>query len=549
MVAGAPSNTYRFGLFRLDSSGADLSLLDQAGTWTSVTIGSRALDLLLLLLHRHGEILTRDEIMDAVWPGVAVEESNLTVQISALRRILDHVHAGPSYIQTISGRGYRFLPTVRSEGADVPIVNPAMLVHASVPDRRRRLSIIVSPFRNLSDDQSLDHLADIITDNLTTDLSYLPGVFVNAGPLVGTHGFTTIDVRQVGIELGVSYLTRGAIRGTAHRTVVSFQLIDVDSLAQIWAERFEIDRTDISDADDEIAGRMVRTVYLKLIDDVSRQIDTMPRRDWTSYDLIMRGRALRLQPISPKSRHDAVQCFEHALSMDPRSAAAKLGVSTVLISNLLDGWSESVKQDEARAEQLLLEVLHDDAGIPDAHASTGMLRRLQGRLSDSATDLRLAAGLAPNNLLANGQLAITMVHLGQPDAAIPLLEKCLRWAPHDTSTPINQVILGLSQLLLGRVDEAIIYFRNSRAGNPRLYYAHWFLAAALGLRGELSEAGYALRQAVEIRPDLGCQSNLDEMLKLTSPKFLRLYRGTVYAGLLQAGLRKTARHFAPIPDE
>jgi adenylate cyclase len=418
-----------------------------------------------------------------------------------------------------------------------------------VPDRRRHLSIIVSPIRNLSGDAACDHLAEIITDNLTTDLSHLPGVFVNARPLIGTHQPTAIDVRQVAMELGVSYLVRGTIRGISDRTGVSFQLIDVDSFAQIWAERFEIDLTGIADPADEIAGRLARTVYVKLIEDVSRHIEALPSRDWTSYDHIMRGRSLRLRPVSAASRQDAATYFERALSMDPRSAAAKLGISTVLISNLLDGWSQSLREDEARAEQLLLEVLQDDAGIPDIHTSTGMLRRLQGRLSDSEIELKLAAELAPNNLHANAQLGITMVHLGHPDAAIPLLEKCLRLAPNDMSTPGNHVVLGLSKLLLGRVDEAVISCRNSRAGNPRLSYAHWFLAAALGLRGELSEANDALRQAIEIKPDLGGQSSLDEMLRWTNPRFLGLYRGTVYLGLLRAGLRKTARHFVPLSDE
>jgi DNA-binding winged helix-turn-helix (wHTH) protein len=118
MGVTATTGTYRFGLFRLDARGTGVSRLDDDGAWIPVAIGARARDLLSLFVRRNGEVLPRDEIMQAVWPGVAVEESNLTVQIFALRRALDQAHVGPSCIQTISGRGYRFLPTVTLESAD-----------------------------------------------------------------------------------------------------------------------------------------------------------------------------------------------------------------------------------------------------------------------------------------------------------------------------------------------------------------------------------------------------------------------------------------------
>ena len=151
---------------------------------------------------------------------------------------------------------------------------------------------------------------------------------------------------------------------------------------------------------------------------------------------------------------------------------------------------------KARAEQLLTEILRDDADNADAHAHMGTLRRAQGRLSDARIELEIAVGLAPNNIHAIGHLGITLTFLGNPEAAVPLIERCLRLAPHDRNTPVNQAVLGLCKILLGDVDEAVIWLRKARAANPRLFYIHAFLAAALALRDELDEAGDALRQAV-----------------------------------------------------
>ena len=533
MDAASTSDTFRFGSFRLQARGGRLSRLDGHGNWVDFAIGSRALDLLLLLLRHHGEVLSRDEIMDSVWRGVSVEESNLTVQIAALRRVLDQGDSGPSCIQTISGRGYRFVPKVTAEMADDPVVGRTGVAPVAVTDPRRRLSIIVLPFKSAGDDGDLDSLADSITDDLTSDLSCLPGAFVVASASSGE----------------VNYGIQGSVRGTVNLTRVSVQLIDMVTHAHLWAERFDVAGASSADVRDEIIGRLLRSLAMNLVENVDRQIEAVPPEDWTPNDLVMRGSALTSRPASAKHRHDAMRYFERALALDPDFVDAKLGIGRILVSNLLDGWSQSIEQDEARAEQLLLDVLRDNGESAEAHTIMGMLRRMQGRLADSEIELKIAIALTRNNLPASRQLGITLAQLGQPEAAVPLIERSLRLAPHDSGTPVSQFTLGLCRLLSGQVDEAIHALKYARAGNAGLWYTHLILAAALALRGELRDAGDSLRQAIEIRPDLGSQSSLNEMLKQTSPRFRELYRGTVYAGLLRAGFAQAARDFVPLPDE
>ena len=175
--------------------------------------------------------------MAAVWPGTVVEDNNLTVQIAALRRILDQGRAGGSCIQTVAGRGYRFAAVVTRQAGDSAISPTRVAVidtHPSPP-----LSIVVLPFTNLSNDPDQEYFADGITDDLTTDLSRIAGSFVIARGTAFTYKGKAVDAKQVGRELGVRYALEGSIRRAGNQVRVNAQLIDAETDAHLWAERFE----------------------------------------------------------------------------------------------------------------------------------------------------------------------------------------------------------------------------------------------------------------------------------------------------------------------
>jgi DNA-binding winged helix-turn-helix (wHTH) protein len=184
LVVDGPSSTdiSLFEGFRLDRRSGILCRRDQRGVFAPLTIGSRALDILGVLVDRPGELVSRDEIMEAVWPGTVVEDSNLNVQVAALRRILDQDRELGSCIQTVSGRGYRLLvPVTPVEPATPQSGNSSGGPVAEAPAHLTvapRLSIVVLPFTNLSDDREQQYFADGITEDLTTDLSRLAGMFV-----------------------------------------------------------------------------------------------------------------------------------------------------------------------------------------------------------------------------------------------------------------------------------------------------------------------------------------------------------------------------------
>ena len=173
------------------------------------------------------------------------------------------------------------------------------------------------------------------------------------------------------------------------------------------------------------------------------------------------------------TRQEGLLASERALAIDPESVDARIGIANNLVANILDSWSTSPAQDAARAEQLLNEALERNTGSAWAHFTMGMLRRWQNRLPESKIELETAIALNRNYSFALRQLCITLTFLGQPKAAIPLVEKSIRLDPHSPNIHVAYWAFGCCHLLLGHVDAAVDLFRKARAANPRLAYSNW----------------------------------------------------------------------------
>jgi TolB-like protein len=252
----ATANIFLFEDFRLDRQGDGLSRRDEHGVFVPVSIGPRTLDVLSVLVERAGDLVSKEEIMAAVWRRSVVENANLTVQIATLRRVLDQGRSGGSCIQTVAARGYRFTPAVtaahgsrRAGGA------------AQVP----RMSIIVLPFTNLSDDPEQGYFADGLVDDLTTDLSRIDGLFVISRNTAFTYKGAAVNAKQLSQELGVRYVLEGSVRRSGNQLRVNAQLIDAQLGAHLWAERFDHDTGDLFAPQNEITSRIAVALDIELI--------------------------------------------------------------------------------------------------------------------------------------------------------------------------------------------------------------------------------------------------------------------------------------------
>ena len=583
MDAPASSDIFDFGDFRLDQRGGGLFRYGEGGRLVPVSTGSRALDVLGILLKRNGDLVSKDEIMAAVWPETVVEEANLTVQISALRRLLDLGRSDASCIQTVPGRGYRFIGAVRrvAAGSHEPKApaaensppNPGVIATAA-PRRHgplrgvvaalllagfaalgwsaarsdgygwfrkeaapSRLSIVVLPFANLGTDPEQEYFADAITGDLTTDLSRISGSVVIAHSTAMSYREKPVDVRQIGRDLDVRYVFEGSVRRMGDQVQVNAQLLDAESGAHIWAERFETDRRNLATAQSEITGRLARTLNVELVEAAGRRIGQEKNIDPDASDLAMRGWSLWFRPFSLATRQEAMLLFEQALKIDPRSADAKIGLATILVSNVGVGSSRSPVEDGLRAERLLVEAIEGDANSSRAHEVLGTLRRIQNRLAKSRIEFETAVALDRNNAHALLGLGETLMFLGRPADAIPAIESAMRLDPRDPNAAFGEWALGTCQLLLGHTDEAADRLRTARAENPQIYFFQIYLAGALGLRGDIDEARTALAAAFRLNPKANSLARWSAAQAwMNNPQFAALRGNTLDVGLRRAGM-------------
>jgi adenylate cyclase len=398
-----------------------------------------------------------------------------------------------------------------------------------------RLSFVVLPFANLSSDPDQEYFADGITDDLTTDLTRISGSFVIARNTAFTYKGKPVDVKQLGRELGVRYVIEGSVRRTGDRVRANVQLIDAETGAHLWADRFDTDRANAAEAQAEITGRLARTLNSELVQDAGRRIEHERAVDPDARDLVMRGWAWSHRPVSVATRQEARRAFEQALEVDPGSVDARIGLATILLNNIIDSRSSATQQDQARAEALLLEALEHGANRSMAHQAMGNLRRVQNRLIEARIEGETAIALDRNNAGAHFGLGQTLMVMGKPEAAIPYIEKAIRLNPHATNNSFPYWALGACHLFLGHLDEAIDLLRKSRATNPRFYWIHRWLAGALGFKGDLDEARALLTEGIKLRPDVNSLARYRAQFPWSDPQYLTLRANSMEAGLRRAG--------------
>ena len=492
-----------------------------------IALEPQVFDLLVYLVRNRDHVVSKDELLGAVWGGRIVSESTLTSRINAVRKAVGDSGEEQRLIRTVPRKGIRFVGIVQEEPTSAPASSPAP-----------RLSIVVLPFTNLSHDPEQEYFADAITDDLTTDLTQISGSVVIARSTAFTYKGKPIGVKQIGRDLGVRYVLEGSVRRAGEQVHVNAQLIAADSGAHVWAARFEANHWNLAEAQREITGRLAWTLNLELLEDVGRRIEQENTIDPDARDLVMLGWTWWHRPRSAATMREAQRAFERALEIDPRSVDARVGLARVLTVNLQGHFAPQARaafqQEGVRAERLLLEAIESDPNNPRARSTMGRLRRIQNRLAEARIEFETAIVLDPNDSFSHVQLAVTLLYLGEPAAAVPEAETALRLSPRDPQLWGYYWPLGWARLLLNEVDAAIEMLTRARAANPRNWHNHFVLAAALGLKGDLDGAKAALAGALERNPGVASLAGYRAFHPWGNPQYWTLFEKTAAVGLRQA---------------
>jgi TolB-like protein/Flp pilus assembly protein TadD len=397
-----------------------------------------------------------------------------------------------------------------------------------------RLSIVVLPFANLSNDPEQQYFADGITEDLTTDLSRIPGMLVISRNTAFTYRNKPIDTKQIGRELGVRYLLEGSVRRSGKQVRINAQLIETETDTHLWAERFDSDTVDLFALQNEITARIGNTLNLELIAvEAARPIE---RPD--ALDYIFRGRVLFLgKPPSRDHYAEAMSLFEHALALDPQSAEAQTYLAAVLVIRVVTFMTDSVAADLARAEGLVDQALAASPRSAYAHYIKGTVLRAQNRWGEAIPEFEMALTLNRNSVGALQGLGWCRLYTGSLDEVIPLGEQAIRLSPRAHDIGYRYLLIGTAHLLKSQIDEAIVWLEKGRSIMPAVPNMRGRLASAYALRGETERAAAELASARRLNGDLFSSiARLEAGQPWGVPKIHALFEATYFVGLRKAGM-------------
>jgi len=414
--------------------------------------------------------------------------------------------------------------------AGVPTASGSSATSTSPGVIAPRLSIVVLPFTNLSDDRDQQYFADGITEDLTTDLSRLENMFVISRNTAFTYRNKPIDTKQIGRELGVRYVLEGSVRRSANQVRISAQLIDAATDAHLWAERFDCDTGDLFALQNEIASRLANTLGVELIAAEA----VRPAEHPDALDYILRGRARK--PPTPDNFRESISMIERALALDPQSTEAQSQLAHLLSGRVLTATTDSAPADLARAEGLVDKALVASPRYAFAHFVKGQVLRAQRRWEEATAEYEAAIALNRNLAGALSGLAWCKLNAGSIEQVIPLAEQAIRLSPRDPLIGVRYYQIGIVHLLQSHTDKAVAWLEKARSAMPTQPNVRGHLASAYALKGDSERAAAELAEARRLSAGNLFTSIAHLKAYPNAPKIHALYEATYFTGLRKAGV-------------
>ena len=480
---------FRFGPFRLDTANRKLFRAT-----IEVPLKSRAFEVLTVLAEAHGKEVSKDAILERVWPGTVVEENNLQVHISALRKALGERRERPVHLFTIPGRGYRLVGIESDSSVTAgPIRNG---VNASAVAARP--SIAVLPFQNMSSDPNQEYFADGMVEDIANGLSRIRWLSVTGRTSSFAYRQKSVDLRQIGRELGVRYLVEGSVRKAGDRVRISAQLVEAETGNQIWAERYDRLLTDIFSVQDEIAMNVIGAIEPGIRSIELERVKRKPPENFDAYDLVLQALPY-IYSLMPAAPAPAIPLLERALRLDPNYPLAHAGLA----------WCFHIRFSRAGLDP-------EDRRRSIHHAH----KAVSGALNDATTlaiaafviwfdehDTKLAFGLfdraldiSGSNIIALCTSAVALAWSGRNDLALERAQRALEVSPFDSLRYLSYQAISGANFNLGRYSEAAAAGRHAVEANPSFSVPYAYLAAALVTAGQMDDARRAAQALLELDP-------------------------------------------------
>jgi len=422
-----------FGSFVFDSA---RGLLLRDGR--PMPINQKGALLLSALLRTPGEAASKAALMDAAWPGMVVEESNLSVQIATLRKLLGSTPDGGEWIVTVPRVGYRFASAV--SGADTPAES------AGASDERPLIAVL--PFGIVSEEPGKEYLADGITDDIITALARYRWFRV----VVRGSAFALRD--KAVNQLGARYALHGNVRHSGERLRISAQLIDASNGAHLWAERYDLIMADVFAIQDEIAERVVAAIEPELLKSESRLAIIRHTGNMTAWDLVRQG-MWHFHKVTRDGHRTARDLFRRACTVDPDLSEAHAWLARVSAGIIAYGWSDDIIADGNEGTKAATRAVALDPRDPYAHYALAIVSCYAGSANTGALAAQSAIELNPSFALAHLVLGMARLFDGDADRAVAPLRHGLALNPNDPQNVAWHILLAYAELLGDLPDKAL----------------------------------------------------------------------------------------------
>jgi TolB-like protein/Tol biopolymer transport system component/Tfp pilus assembly protein PilF len=524
LMVASDKRSYEFGSFRLDA--AEYILLRDGQI---VPLTPKVFETLLVLVENSGHVVDKNELYKQVWQDAFVEETNLTKNISILRKILSEGDAERSFIETVPKRGYRFVVPVRKSGSE-----DSENGSKSVASLDKKIAVL--PFANFSGDPQNDYFCDGLAEELLNALAIIKGLKVAARTSSFSFRGKNLDVSEIGAALGVNTVLEGSVRKSGNRLRITAQLVSASDGFHIWSGQYDRELSDIFAVQEEITLAIVDSLKLKLLEDQRTNVLRRYTENTQAYSLYLRGR-FSWNKRTTEDVIRAIRYFEEAIDLDPNYALAYTGIADCYSAS---GFSYDLGLPAgeviSRAKSAAAKAFEIDETLAEAQTSLAYAELLFDWDFEQAEALfRRALELNPNYANARHWYTHLLMALSRFDEALVEGEAALELDP---LSAVMNTHLGWHFLCTRENDLAIAQFHRTFTLDSKFVVAQWYLALAFEQAGRYSEAEAAFREALlstnqdlMIRADAAhlyavsgqherALSELSELEKLSETKFV-----------------------------
>lgn len=499
---------------------------------------AKAMQVLIYLAEHAGQVVSRAELEEQLWPGRFVTADSVTSAIAKLRRVFGDDAHQPNVIETVPKSGYRLIANVRPiEEAEEHALASSGLAAALKPLRRRpgaawviaaALALVIGfvawvllrpegtalspmralvqqpvvavlPFENLGADPEQDYFANGITADLITDLSRIKALSVIAlGAVFGYEGGIG-GARQISRDMNLDYVVVGRVQRLGNRLRINVQLIEASGERALWGERYSGSMTDLFDVQDRIASDVISALKVKLSASEQALLADRPTANVVAYDHYLRGMQdhgsrTALQNLSARDH------FRRAIELDPAFARAYAGLAMTYSREAIDGWTADPLRALDLAAELAAQAVAMAPNSPQAYFVEGQVELFRGRHARAIAAAERAIEAEPNYADAYALLAWTLNYTGQPEAALSALDQAGRLSPRPPASYAE--ILGEIQFTQGKYRKSASTFERVLGINPGYSRARMWNAAALAAAGRIDSAEWEVDELLVLNPEL-----------------------------------------------